>query len=248
MCEDNKTWNLGKQAQEFFVYATLGIVPERMYCDDYKKHFGKLLSKCKNFDLKAVDYNWYCVFMCARVAYNDLCRTLRYDAKHKSDSKNKGALKEKENIINCICATLTKAIYNEGNIVADAEKLFSVFNVNGNNKKHMSDLLDCLKEDDKTKQKIHFGQVQKWVNMTLKYLYLLGIVNDNSKLQIPIDSYIMKALNQQDVPVPNTAWSRFDYKEYENLCNLYKDKIDMPYIEWEHDAWIIQAEKEKGVK
>lgn len=84
--------------------------------------------------------------------------------------------------------------------------------------------------------------------MTLKYLYLLGIVNDNSKLQIPIDSYIMKALNQQDVPVPNTAWSRFDYKEYENLCNLYKDKIDMPYIEWEHDAWIIQAEKENGVK
>ena len=246
----DEKWELSQQAQEFFVYATLGIVPKEIF---NKGNYVEIISEFECFKRNEVNYTVYCIFKCARAAYNDLCRTLRYDAKYKSDSKDKKALKEKEKIINCICATLTKAIYNDGNIVANAEKLFNVFNVNGNNKKLMSALLKCLSVDKKTKQRFHFGQVQKWVNMTLKYLYLLGIVKDDKDikvLQIPVDSYILKALSEESgiKQKTNSAWSRFDSEDYYNIYDDYKDTIDKPYIHWEHDAWIKQAEKEKEVE
>ena len=221
----DEKWELSQQAQEFFVYATLGIVPKEIF---NKGNYVEIISEFECFKRNEVNYTVYCIFKCARAAYNDLCRTLRYDAKYKSDSKDKKALKEKEKIINCICATLTKAIYNDGNIVANAEKLFNVFNVNGNNKKLMSALLKCLSVDKKT----------------------VKDDKDIKVLQIPVDSYILKALSEESgiKQKTNSAWSRFDSEDYYNIYDDYKDTIDKPYIHWEHDAWIKQAEKEKEVE
>lgn len=238
-------WNLSQQAQEFFVYTTLGIVPKEIFNTG---NYNKMISDYKCLNNADDNYKVYCIYKCARTAYNDLSRTLRYDIKYKSSSKDKDALAHKENTINNICAKLTNAIYNDGNIAVDTESLFNVFVENGNNNECIADLLHLLTVDDKTNQKFHFGQVQKWVNMTLKYLYLLGIIHDNSKLHIPIDNYIINAFKQNDIYVPSKAWSRFDDTDYYNQYKSYMERLDEPYIDWEHKTWIEQAEKEKGIK
>ena len=264
--EDN--WNLEQQAQEFFVYTTLGIVPKKIFKDG---NYNKTLSQYNcldNIDINNIDINYkvYCIFKCARAAYNDLSRTLRYQEAYKSSSKNKKALEEKENKINCVCATLTRAIYNDGNTFADAEELFKELVEGDNPQECLSDLFKCLSEDKKTNQKFHFGQVQKWVNMTLKYLYLLGIVKDEDDvkaLHIPIDSYIMKALTENEIKFPKQSgdygsysdsnsvkWSRLNEDEYKKIVEEYRktSSIGKNPIMWEHNAWIKQAEKEKGIE
>ena len=235
-------WNLSQQAQEFFVYATLGIVPEWLFNQLNYEEYLPL-----KHDLKW-DYKKYCTFMCAKAAYNDLCRTLEYKDEYKTTGKK---VKVKESAINNICIDLVQAINKDGQTVSDSEKLFSVFF----NDKKMDDqiLKEYLKEykskdkELKNEQKFHFGQTQKWVNMTLKYLYLLGIVENPDNLHIPIDSYILKAMNQKNISIHNKVWSQFSYEDYIELYGLYEKEINEPYINWEHTAWIKQAEIEKGI-
>ena len=95
MSKSKETWHLNERAQEFFVYATLGIVPERMFGAAYQEHLKKLL----NHACEDVDYQWYCVFMCAKAAYRDLCRTLEYKEDYRSGGKH---VKDKEDAINAI--------------------------------------------------------------------------------------------------------------------------------------------------
>lgn len=254
---NEKEWKLSQQAQEFFVYATLGIIPEELF---EHSTYADTLSKIKGFKNVIINYQVYCIFMCAKAAYNDLSRTLRYRDEYKSSNKNKDALTKKEKKLNCICAELTKTIYNNNNIISDTETLFNVFvDEQGNYSYCVKELFSCLKEDEK--EKFHFGQVQKWVNMTLKYLHLLGIVENTNGLHIPIDSYIMKALSDEGVKFPkqnggwdkysennSVKWSRLDREQYEKIAKGYKDiELSNGPLTWEHFAWINQSEKEKGI-
>lgn len=257
--KNENEWKLNQQAQEFFVYATLGIIPEKMF--ENSTH-SDILSKIKGFENEKVNYKVYCIFMCTKAAYNDLSRTLRYKEEYKSDSKDKKALNEKEQILNRICAELTKTIYNNGSITSNPENLFDVLvDEQGNYSKCVNDLFVCLKEDEKDNSKFHFGQVQKWINMTLKYLYLLGIVENDDELHIPIDSYIIKALSDKGVKflkqngdmkeysdINSVKWSRLNRQEYESIVEGYQNtRLENGPINWEHTAWIKQSEKEKRI-
>lgn len=244
--KNENEWKLNQQAQEFFVYTTLGIVPQEIFNTG---NYAKMISNYECLNNTDVNYKVYCIFMCTKAAYNDLSRTLRYKEEYKSNSKDKNALNKKEQILNRICAELTKKIYNNGSITSNPENLFDVLvDKQGKYSDCVNDLFVCLKEDEKDNLKFHFGQVQKWINMTLKYLYLLGIVENDNKLHIPIDNYIINAFKQNDIFVPRKAWSRFDNTDYYDQYKSYMDKLDEPYIDWEHKTWIEQAEKEKGIK
>ena len=77
--------------------------------------------------------------------------------------------------------------------------------------------------------KISFGQAQKWINMTLKYLFALGdnIVNGISTnyiyYHIPVDNIIQKKLLEKyDIPKFSERWSRID--NYERYLN-YQIKV-----------------------
>ncbi len=83
------------------------------------------------------------------------------------------------------------------------------------------------------------GQAQKWINMTLKYMYALGTERHKSQLDnyqffhIPIDNIIQKQLLiDKGIPEFKVAWSRIDdYSEYLNYQKLvrqqYKNQIPM---------------------
>lgn len=112
------------------------------------------------------------------------------------------------------------------------------------------------------------GQAQKLVNMTLKYLLLLGdekAFEFKERLHVPVDSYIMEAASDCGIHIPNKnknksnckfsstslPWSKWEYDDdYINFQNDIdiREKIktyDTP-MDWEHKAWIEIAKKRKN--
>lgn len=119
------------------------------------------------------------------------------------------------------------------------------------------------------------GNAQKWVNMTLKNLYVIALVfqinekNNNftssiisnaPEFQVPIDSYILQKLKNEGVNgvtgsgetyyYKGKAWSALDeYSEYTELQSAIKEiaeQENMTPIAWEGPAWIEVAEKRKS--
>src|SRR3989339_9480 len=74
-----------------------------------------------------------------------------------------------------------------------------------------------------TKNYFHYGQAQKWINMTLKYLFVLEVSELNNMLaflHVPIDNIILDKLKnrQMDYPKFETPWSKIDnYDKYINF-------------------------------
>ena len=118
----------------------------------------------------------------------------------------------------------------------------------------------CLNENEPF---FTYGNAQKWVNMTMKYLWLLGLLNntvDCEKLYIPIDSFIIDTMwSEHCVKLPLKCgkkrernytkpsdhvigWSQWNYKMYEDFRSGLPEKYSLC---WENDAWIEQAEKRK---
>jgi len=82
------------------------------------------------------------------------------------------------------------------------------------------------------------GQAQKWINMTLKYLYALGedrvggISFNYQFFHVPIDNIIMTKFQNDGINKFDTAWSKIKdyntYYEYQiKVRDMYKDQIPM---------------------
>jgi len=100
----------------------------------------------------------------------------------------------------------------------------------------------CLKLKEKFqsiyKFKITIGQAQKWINMSLKYLYAYGYIesqvieNNYAFFHIPIDNIIQEKLIQYNIPKLKEPWSRLtdydNYLDYQKLVRKkFKKKIPM---------------------
>lgn len=75
--------------------------------------------------------------------------------------------------------------------------------------------------------KLYYGQAQKWINMALKYLFVLDrelTSNNYQYFHIPIDNIVLKNLaSMHKPPLFNTAWSRMDsYEEYLGFQTWYR--------------------------
>ena len=123
----------------------------------------------------------------------------------------------------------------------------------------------CEKEYNHQKY-FTIGNAQKWVNMTMKNLYILkGVFTDRIEfvdsvvpfLHIPIDNIILcgaymriKADNEKKTEkMKYVAWSNLEtYEDYDNIQNvlmcLAKVKGEKP-IEWECRVWLESAKEMK---
>lgn len=117
-----------------------------------------------------------------------------------------------------------------------------------------------------------YGIAQKWVNMTMKYLYLLyGVFEESgaetdfpkiygriaaeyaADLHAPIDSYILSAAAEKGVGADlleagNDQWSKIrEEKPYRAYQKTLRGKMQSgeSVIEWEGPAWIEQSERVK---
>lgn len=187
-------------------------------------------------------------------AYRDMCRTLNFDILPKKDKDTIiSNLKEDVNVI----FKKEIPIINEGSITSQKE--FDTWH-HGlcNNIIEKCKKIEKYKKTDKGKEeKIQFtyGQAQKWLNMTMKYLYILeveGYTFDSvfEYLHIPIDKYILYGV-EDDLKIkrPVDAWSRWDnYDEYLKYQNAIRESLrekGISPIRWEFENWTIFAERYK---
>lgn len=194
---------------------------------------------------------------CANKAYMDLCRTIKFKT---VDGNIKAEYKAK------ICDMLV----NEYNVLINAVKIAddkqTVFDCE--HKRICDGIIKTYSEISE----FTYGQAQKWLNMTFKYVIL--IEEDSilkSYLHIPVDSYIMQAVGSDNpklkhclklecIPQKNGTvgkyseisskpWSKWDYEEYIAFQNCIRKAIsESSYsfpIEWENQAWIEVAEYRK---
>ena len=166
----------------------------------------------------------------AKRAYRDMCRTIRFEKgvsqKLKDDSRTR--------VIELIETKIKKC-----NSIDTVEKY---------NEFHDSlclRMIDCY--DNQTIAQITYGQAQKWVNMTMKYLCVLyegqcdWLNKIYSFLHIPIDSIILDKAKKEfpnEFPVNNTPWSQLSREEYITIQNKFRAVIkDVALIDWEFKVW-----------
>lgn len=89
-----------------------------------------------------------------------------------------------------------------------------------------------------------YGQAQKWVNMTIKYLYMLEVSDFAGVFQylhVPLDNYIFdSARDVLGIPRPKQAWSRWDdyQDQYLHYQNLLRTKLgNQSPLRWEFQNW-----------
>lgn len=94
----------------------------------------------------------------------------------------------------------------------------------------------------------HYGQSQKWLNMTIKYLYILGECSFDGifeYLHVPLDNYIMNVAQKElGISRPKIAWSRWDdyTGQYEAYQRALRARIlDFPPLRWEFKYWMKEA-------
>jgi hypothetical protein len=151
-------------------------------------------------------------------AYRDMNRTMREFAKDKDKENDRENLRIewRKALISQIQNLLDKEVFDEQNQFDQwhketCEKLMAI------NELH----------------KFTYGQAQKWVNMSLKYLYVMGDVRvPNIKrnyrfFHIPIDNYIIEGFFKKSDKKINKivgAWSKLDYENYiKYQCQLRED-------------------------
>lgn len=216
---------------DFLIYSYFGIVPEKIFNDEKTKLYGDF-----------VDYNDYCRKKAIMAAYRDATNQGAYNTLFKKDLDHiedlRGESKEARN----------KSALFLSEKISDSENM-----KNGFDEWHADvckKLVEFYKEirvgDDNF---FTYGNAQKWVNMTMKYLWMLGLLPENIKekdLHIPIDSFIMGVLQAGDLPKSSETnriigWSKWkEYQQYEKVQKKIKGECT---INSENNTWIAQAEK-----
>lgn len=113
------------------------------------------------------------------------------------------------------------------------------------------------------KARFTYGQAQKWVNMTLKYLWLLDMLPNGlseAELHVPVDSFILEALKEtqqfntegnkitgsgESYYYNGEAWSAIsdpgNYKKLQDGIRDIAKKQGISPIQWEGPAWMDVA-------
>lgn len=180
--------------------------------------------------------------ICAKRAYRDLNRTLRFTKVYKDKND------DDKDFCNKVCKFITDNItklFNTGSFDNVHKELCSTLKINANDTGYF--------EKDFT-----YGHAQKWLNMTLKYMLLMGFWKEQfekikNELHVPVDRYIIKEYKEK-IPKEqqskyNESWSTWD--DYDNVYMQFQK--DLRYsikgktpIEWEGPAWIEIADELKG--
>lgn len=218
-------------------------------------------------------------YICAKRAYLDLARTVRYEyssseleemksKKSSEEDKDKATnfIDSKNELIKNICENILSTIETkEGEISFESSdfdkwhkaKCEEIINF-------MNNSIDKSNTKILKEEKFTIGQAQKWVNMTLKYLWLLNALPTGVKpeyLHVPIDSYIIEiaydnknkfenALGLLEEK-PKESWSKLpEYKTYFKIQEAIRKAIktnttnETIPIKWESLAWIEVAKKQ----
>ena len=239
--------NLSGEATEFLLYSYFG-------CDSKElAHGGKE--------------------KCAYRAYLDLARTVKYSysstelEKAKSGSDAYAFAVVQKDRIRDICLKLIESIEGYPNHSGGFDTWHE------SECAQIIDRMNAPYGDGKKgflKARFTYGQAQKWVNMTLKYLWLLHMLPNgfsDAELHVPVDSFILEALKEtqqfntegnkitgsgESYYYNGEAWSAIsEPKNYKKLQDGIRDiakKQGISPIQWEGPVWIKVAQNRETRK
>lgn len=187
-------FTLDQNAIGFFVYTYFGIA------------FEELIDGNKKDDI---------IIKCAKRAYRDLNRTLSFkddlSATDLKESEKNGLGDQHESFCKFICNEIKEYI----------AELLTATSRDAFDEKHdticcaiidkatASGLLSEIKHRKSEHKRVascfYYGQAQKWLNMTLKYMWLLGLWKEEFEnvlpfLHVPVDSFIIEAVWHEGQP------------------------------------------------
>lgn len=92
----------------------------------------------------------------------------------------------------------------------------------------------------------NLGHAQKWVNMTMKYIYIHGQLDVSpvfEYLHVPLDSYVFSAVEKKlAIKPPCTAWSKLtSYEQYILYQQKIRKAVTVPPLRWEFRNWLSEA-------
>lgn len=164
----------------------------------------------------------------SRRAYLDMCRTLRLGG---VDSEK--IYKEATNSLE----TKVRFILNSPNVTHTEYDQW-----------HQETCNDLCIRYAKYKIPFFIGQAQKWLNMTMKYLYIRnndGAVQLLPLLHVPLDQYVFTAAARElGIPPAGSAWSKINsYEQYLHYQEEIHSRVCVPPLLWEMEAWLREAKR-----
>ena len=170
-------------------------------------------------------------------AYLDLCRTIKF-----APSSNEEERVKARTDVDGLIENKVKAIANAG-----------ITNQDGYDEWHKAICEELVDRYAKVcGDQFYTCQAQKWVNMTIKYLYLIGsdlvrLITDFA--HVPLDNYVFAAardhlgLFSDDL----TPWSKIkDYSVYLNYQKELKNAVEplnISPLQWELSYCLAEAKK-----
>lgn len=217
-------------------------------------------------------------FYCAKRAYADMDRTLRFSKTY--EEKGESNKPDRKEFSECICMNIARKVLDmlEKSPTEQAKfdewhgetckKIISIASECpiSVEEKILDEMVKHCGANQVCKKRLYYGQAQKWLNMTIKYMWITGkweteFERIESCLHIPIDNYIIEAVKNEyggeDVleKIINDEkkekgrkkidpWSRWGKGQYTRFQAAIKEKLgeQMP-LEWEGKAWVEMASK-----
>jgi hypothetical protein len=169
-------------------------------------------------------------------AYLDVCRTL-----HRL-SKEPNAKKLVKNANQSVRGSLCK-LKRQG-VPTNAGRLVNRFDEW--HRAACNELIGCFADF-----KCHYGQAQKWINMTIKYDWFFSPTSELnawfSVAHMPVDGFVLRAAYKRAViKRSGVAWSRWDHQSYEAFQSSIRDhavKLGKTPLAIEHAWWMEESER-----
>lgn len=210
----------------------------------------------------------YIIKKCANRAYLDLCRTLKFTEEYKNNKVSFSECIIDNIMIKKIKDLLDKfdpSVINTEKFDFDCwhEKLCEKLNEEANKCEYL-----VSSDNDES---FHYGQAQKWVNMTLKYMFITEkwpecFENIKCFLHAPIDNYILEGVwNEKWIDVLEIVnikefdvekkfdsdkfkpWSKWNQELYKKFIKCLRNKVkNQNLIEWETKTWLDVARDKSG--
>lgn len=161
------------------------------------------------------------VYAAGERAYRDLCRTIQFQDSGFDRNKTKIA----------VFGILDDRIRN---LNATGQLEYD---------KWFEDTAAMINEEYKSIS-FYYGQAQKWINMTMKYLLCMGhekISAYQQYLHAPVDSIVVKAASDIGVDTQGLdPWSRIDksrYDKFQTELRTVLSEKNQSVIGWEFNVW-----------
>ncbi len=172
------------------------------------------------------------IHLCINRAYRDFNRTMhgftKFDAERKIFNKAVSLIKKSLEDLRALCLVqpMTADIFDNW---------------------HKTSCINIITHFKNNNYHLYVGQAQKWVNMTMKYIFVLGeqrIPGFGSiypYCHVPIDSILQISLENYGYPPLHCAWSRVDdYDEYLKRQNWIRLRFTLAPLDVEFKLWMGQ--------